>query len=548
MAGFGMQLNAKIAQHQKLSPQMQFRQKILAMGNLELTQQIHQALETNPAIEEVVKTSEVKEKKSKTNELPDSLLWTKDASFDTEKSDKYLAFLEAQPDTQETLQHHLLSQLAELQLSQEETDLCTKIIGNLDGKGFNILAPVSLLKKKETPDFPSENHTLLETCLDIVQQMDPIGCATDSQLDSLLVQARIKVKEQGISQDLALFILEGRLSLIEGLKIPSIKSQLLHLAKNGVPVPQPINENTIEKAIQFIKTLDPIPGRQYGDDPGLYIYPDVIIKKLSVQEPSDEGGGNKLLPTAHKDNFQDKASSLLISLTTGLFPQCTISQEFQKELKTTTDKKTKEFLSSSVNEARELLAAIEFRENTLSALAHVLAEVQKDFFFKGPRYLHPLKMKEVAEIMGVHESTISRLANSKYIKCDWGLFEIKYFFSNSVSGNLTEKSNTISHSKDSQGAASHNTDSVSDAGHTSSGLESSQQLPVSESISRSQESIKFELAHIIQQQRLEKPDSKPLSDQKLADLLYEKTGIKIARRTVAKYRNSLNIESSYTRK
>ena len=157
-------------------------------------------------------------------------------------------------------------------------------------------------------------------------------------------------------------------------------------------------------------------------------------------------------------------------------------------------------------------------------------------------------MKEVAEIMGVHESTISRLANSKYIKCDWGLFEIKYFFSNSVSGNLTEKSNTISHSKDSQGAASHNTDSVSDAGHTSSGLESSQQLPVSESISRSQESIKFELAHIIQQQRLEKPDSKPLSDQKLADLLYEKTGIKIARRTVAKYRNSLNIESSYTRK
>ena len=264
---------------------------------------------------------------------------TKDTSFDTEKSDKYLAFLEAQPDTQETLQHHLLSQLAELQLSQEETDLCTKIIGNLDGKGFNILAPVSLLKKKETPDFPSENHTLLETCLDIVQQMDPIGCATDSQLDSLLVQARIKVKEQGISQDLALFILEGRLSLIEGLKIPSIKSQLLHLAKNGVPVPQPINENTIEKAIQFIKTLDPIPGRQYGDDPGLYIYPDVIIKKLSVQEPSDEGGENKLLPTEHKDNFQDKASSLLISLTTGLFPQCTISQEFQKELKTTTDKK-----------------------------------------------------------------------------------------------------------------------------------------------------------------------------------------------------------------
>lgn len=572
MAGFGMQFNTKIAQHQKLSPQMQFRQKILTMGNLELYQQINEALETNPAMEEVVKTSEVKKESGAVSELPDSLLWTKSSSFDAEKSDKYLAFLEAQPNTQETLQQHLLNQLTVMKLSREEEELCTKIIGNLDGKGFNILAPVSFLKEQNAPD----SQILLETCLNIVQQMDPVGCATDSQLDTLLVQARIKVKEMGIPQDLALFILDGRLSLIEGLKIPAIKSQLLNLIKSGIPVPQPVTEDTIAKAIRFIQTLDPIPGRQYGDDPALYIYPDIIIKKLSLQENSAEAELTNLKTAPTKEDFRDKAGSLLVSLTTGLYPRFTVSEDFQKEIKNTTDKKTKEFLSSSVNQAKELQAAIQFREENIGALARILAEIQKDFFFNGPRYLRPLKMKEVAEILGVHESTVSRLANNKYLKCDWGLFEIKYFFSNSVSGSFTEKTGRPSNRKDVQKGASLNSEATTASDYTSFAADSPDTVPAFKSGSdslpdsvsdrvpkripelvpkripgpepRSQESIKFELAQIIQRRRVEQPDSKPLSDQKLADLLYEQTGIKIARRTVAKYRHSLNIESSYTRK
>ena len=128
--------------------------------------------------------------------------------------------------------------------------------------------------------------------------------------------------------------------------------------------------------------------------------------------------------------------------------------------------------------------------------------LQKDFFEKGPRYLKPLRQKDVAAIINVHEATISRMANEKYLRCSQGLFKLSFFFTNAVGQNLPE-----------------------------------------EDIPASKQGVMAELKKILEEH---KDDKKPLSDQKIADILLER-GVKIARRTVAKYRSQLNIDSSYSR-
>ena len=153
-------------------------------------------------------------------------------------------------------------------------------------------------------------------------------------------------------------------------------------------------------------------------------------------------------------------------------------------------------IKKAVNDAKNFLNAVEQRNSTLLKVSVEIVKYQKDFFEKGSLYLKPLRLKDIANKIGVHETTVSRISNGKYLQCEWGLFELKYFFSNSVNEN-----------NDSQ----------------------------------SKESIKQELLQI-----LKSSGEKKLSDQKLSEKLAEK-GINIARRTVAKYRKELNFDSSYDR-
>ena len=146
------------------------------------------------------------------------------------------------------------------------------------------------------------------------------------------------------------------------------------------------------------------------------------------------------------------------------------------------------------------------RENTLIKVVSAIVHEQREFFAKGPYYLVPLRMKDIAEKVELSESTISRLAKGKYLQCEWGIFEIRYFFSSRVNTNESSSNST----------------------------------------ERSKESVKQELKQIIVQHMTENPTAKPLSDQKLSDLLAQR-GVQIARRTVAKYRAELKIESSFER-
>ncbi|MCK5672657.1 MAG: RNA polymerase sigma-54 factor, partial [Spirochaetales bacterium] len=178
----------------------------------------------------------------------------------------------------------------------------------------------------------------------------------------------------------------------------------------------------------------------------------------------------------------------------GISPFFAETQNIQQE------KETKQYISNSIRDARWFINSIQLRNKTLLKIATVIVEFQRNFFIKGPKYLQPLTLKNVAEEVQVHETTVSRISNAKYMQTEWGIFPIKYFFTNSISG----------------------------SGSTGSRF--------------SKEGVKAVLKEILEENTLKKQ----LSDQKISDLL-KLQGIKIARRTVAKYRSELFIDSSFER-
>ena len=173
--------------------------------------------------------------------------------------------------------------------------------------------------------------------------------------------------------------------------------------------------------------------------------------------------------------------------------------------------KNKKTVKMQLKDAQIFLDTLNFREQVLLNAFRKLAEIQKDFFLNGPGHLAPLTQREFAKMINVHESTVSRIAESKFLRCEWGTFPIKYFFTKALASTKTKNE------------------------------ENEETKSVAENIST--DSVKIEIEKLLKTQ---KPGEKKLSDQKIADILAEK-GIKIARRTVSKYRTQLNIASSYER-
>ena len=486
--GFGIKQEQKQTQVQIMSQRQIQSLEILSMGSDELRERIYSEAERNPALEIVrdMRAESNIESSLDTFVNPKtdhSAEYTSDyehyataSSYAIEASDKFNAAIEATPDERETLQDHFLSELNLLNLPDEKTkEYCTLIIGNLDSKGHHILAPESLSK-----DFTSEEgHKKLATCLDIIRGIEPIGCAVKDVWESLLVQAKIK----GGYNHALYFLLDGHADMLNPPQSAKVLKKIAFYRDNvrklfGLPESQEAilkqtelyTEKDIDEAISFIKTLDPNPASQFSSSPSAYIEPDVKVEKAI----SEEG----------EEYFK-------ITLSTGSLPEVAVTKDFN-----TAD--GGKFAKNTIKEAKSFLNEIAFRESTLLSAVNEIVKAQKDFFDKGPRYLSPLTQKNIADIIGVHEATISRMASKKYLQCEWGLFELGYFFTNAVGG---------------------------------------------ENTNNSQEGVKVEIASILKEHE---NDKKPLSDQKIADILAER-GIKIARRTVAKYRAALNINSSYTR-
>lgn len=470
MSGFSMSTSMRMSQQQKLSPQMIQSINILALPVDELRERIEEEVDKNPALEII-----------------------KDATYVSGMDgDSHQAFLENAPNPGQTLQEHLLSQLAEVKLSIEKRYLAELVIQNLDDKGYfieppeTLLSPI-LLQNSSSLDERMSNEDLSELIF-LIQGFEPIGICCSGLQESLLIQA----KHRSDVPELALIILEKYFELLE---TPRPALVLRKLIDSGVTLSSEQYENSfaptleqVEDAINFIKTLDPFPAREFATSKTVsYVVPDVVVRSSTEDEKIDGKG------------------PFVVEMVKGTIPEIALSEDFQSM--GMVSKEAKKFVSESVKNADWFINAVKQRKITVYKVASAIVKHQSTFFEKGPRFLAPLKMKDIADEINVHEATVSRIVNGKFLRCSFGFFELRYFFTNAISSNSdSNKSENTSHSK---------------------------------------QSVKQEILKIVTDHEAS-GSKKNLSDQKIVDKLAEK-GITVARRTVAKYRSELNILSSFDR-
>lgn len=445
-------LNLNLKTEQTLSPQMLQSLALLPMPILELKTYIQQEIESNPALE--IPDNEF-ESSGTDSEVSDSEEDDySDGSYDTEASDRKQQALENSSIVKETLTEHLLKQLGEQNTDSVCREIGELLIGNLDANGFFIVPLKTLFENKNYPE------ELISKTVSLVQTFDPYGICVSDFRESLVVQAKCSAMA---AEDLEIF--------------RAIVFEHLENLKNGkfseVAVKLHISKEDLDTFFSILKSFTPYPGRAYSSDNETYIEPEFSVKNVN---------GN-----------------LVLEMNDGSLPSLDISEEFSSLAKTAKGPEAKEaatYVNDCVKRARTLISQIELRKKTMEKTAKALVQEQKDFFLNGPSFLRTLTLKDIADEVGVHETTISRLSQSKYVDTDFGILPMKYFFSQGVS------------SSDGEEAVSRN-------------------------------AVKDMIANIIKEKG-------SISDQKISDILLEQN-IKCARRTVSKYRKELNIDSSFSR-
>ncbi len=456
----GLSLSLSQKQQLKLSPQLLQSFELMALPLAELQQKIKAEIETNPALEipsgreasfEVF-AEKTKDTESISDSYSDSSSYGSDRSgYDTEASDRRQNFMENALSAEETLQEHLLSQLGCEALSEQEYEVGMLLITNLDANGFHVQEPLDLLKK--------EQKHLLYPMLQRLHRFDPPGIGVRDWRESLMLQARIKGME---GDELASFslLVNDNLELMRANKQAQVAKNLN------------IEMEELEELYSFLKTLTPYPGQGFASGPELYVIPDISIRKVDGE--------------------------LLLRMNSSSLPDLKINSDFEAfSMEKEMPKETQLYIQDQLKRANSLMFQVRLRNQTLYKVGQVLAEKQKEFFLSGPQFIRPLTQKSVADQIGVHETTVSRISTAKWIDTDWGIIPIKRLFSSAVG----------------------------DEGEQVS---------------------KHAAKEILQQILEEHQGKKALSDQKLSDLLKER-GISVARRTVAKYRNELNIDPSFIR-
>ncbi|HHT80924.1 MAG TPA: RNA polymerase factor sigma-54 [Spirochaetales bacterium] len=456
----GLSLSLSQKQQLKLSPQLLQSFELMALPLAELQQKIKAEIETNPALEipsgreasfEVF-AEKTKDTERISDSYSDSSSYGSDRSgYDTEASDRRQNFMENALRAEETLQEHLLSQLGCEALSEQEYEVGMLLITNLDANGFHVQEPLDLLKK--------EQKHLLYPMLQRLHRFDPPGIGVRDWRESLMLQARIKGME---GDELASFslLVNDNLELMRANKQAQVAKNLN------------IEMEELEELYSFLKTLTPYPGQGFASGPELYVIPDISIRKVDGE--------------------------LLLRMNSSSLPDLKINSDFEAfSMEKEMPKETQLYIQDQLKRANSLMFQVRLRNQTLYKVGQVLAEKQKEFFLSGPQFIRPLTQKSVADQIGVHETTVSRISTAKWIDTDWGIIPIKRLFSSAVG----------------------------DEGEQVS---------------------KHAAKEILQQILEEHQGKKALSDQKLSDLLKER-GISVARRTVAKYRNELNIDPSFIR-
>ncbi|MCR4741889.1 MAG: hypothetical protein K5866_03340 [Treponema sp.] len=454
----------------------------LSMDSMDLREEIFKAVNENPALEIV--SDPLKSKKSAEN-------YSKKSSI---SADAYQAALESKEDNRETLQHHLMSQVNMIKLSPDEKNLCERLIYNLDKYGFygSRVSPESLLDRSR----PLQNKKMLDYCIDLIQNMDPIGVCCKNAEESLFVQAKIL----GKASDLSLFLLDGNLEFLNPPNAESVLKKLENFkrdyhnkafAKEILLDRIELSLEEVEKSIHYITSLNPFPAGQYDHDSSQIDFekPDVIltVERVDGLLHQDDFSTGKI--------FCDNHTYFQVKYASGFLPEVRLVEGINID-------------KNLLADAKAFLGNLEYRKSTMVLQGCQIVHEQKEFFEKGPGHLKALTRRKVAAALGINESTVSRMSakkNSKYIQTDWGLFPASYFYL--------------------------------------SGVESKGNSDSDEKISA--DVIKAKIIEILEKFKAENPN-KMISDSKLCQLLNDQ-GIKIARRTVTKYRQQAGIKNSYER-
>lgn len=426
-------------------------QKQVQSQKLVLTQQLQQSLQVlHFSIEELNQFIQAKS-------LENPLIELKEANYGTNYSKpknangQEMDSLIQIPDRKVSLFEHLIQQI---HLNYRDTYLRTLVLFLVEYIDLNGYLKITL---EEVQQKTGAEYIQLLDALTLIQRLDPAGIGARNLQECLMLQT----ERDQLAPNLAYLVLEEYFEAFAERKWEKIAKALdCKLAD-------------IQQIFDYVQTLTPTPGASYGSTEGLYIIPDLSVKIV-------EG---KLVATNNRQGV----------------PELKFHQQYFERLKQNEDKEVDHYLNQKLQEFENLQKAIVQRGDTVLAVGKYLIEHQQAFFFDENRPLQPLTMREVADDLQIHESTVSRAVNGKYLECEFGIFELKQFFVQKLStSNGEEIANT---------------------------------------------SIKEQLKQFIEQE----DKRKPLSDQKIVEL-FEKIGVEISRRTVTKYRDALHIPSSAKRK
>ncbi len=458
-----LKLQAKLSQQLALTPQLQLSIKILQMNHLELKESIEMETQVNPLLE--IKDNTSKESKDENFDFDRFFEGYTKISEDFAAKDKFSFRKVADDEDDETnfenyvykkpdLYSHLLWQLHLENITKNDVMIGEEIIGNIDPDGY-LRVDINEIAEKINIS-PSE----VERVLKIIQHFDPIGIGARNLKECLLIQLEVYQSPLPFVKD----IVENHL---EDLSRKNFKK----IAKDLNITPQ-----DVENAFNYINSLNPKPGRGYefSSYETQMIEPDVFVVK--------EDGEYKVF------------------LNYDGMPSLRINKKYEMLLKNKDlDAEAKNFIKDKIKAAYWFIKSVHQRGNTVERVAKAIVERQKDFFEKGVSFMKPMTLRDLAEELELHESTISRVTSNKFMLTPVGLFEMKYFFGTAIRKIGSEDVSSIT--------------------------------------------VKELIKEIIEGEN----SNSPYSDQEISDILKSK-GYNIARRTVTKYRESMNILSSGLRK
>ena len=473
MAGQGMQQTQNLSLQHVLSPQLQQSLLILQAPLLELRNLVQQEMEVNPVLEELateIGSDEGEEPKSESekadenfkeefdqlvkldDEWRDYMAQSGSYSARSRDEDEKRQFFLDSIATQETLQQHLMGQLNQAALNADDRKTAEVIIGNIDDSGFLQSSPEEMSLNTGLP------QEQFERMITLIQSFYPPGVGSRDLRECLMIQ----LKRDGKEKSLEYTIISDHMEELGKRRFPEIARRLNRSVEE------------VQKCANNIAQLDPRPGQIFAESPQNYVLPDVTVEKIDGE-------------------YQ-------IILNGEQIPHLRISNTYKDIMSQDGNgSEVKDYIRDKIRSGKFLIKSIHQRQQTISNIAHQIVARQRDFFDHGTAHLKPMTMLQVAEVVGVHETTVSRAISGKYMSTPQGVYEMKYFF---TPGYQTTSGEAVSNT-----------------------------------------SVKEAILDLVKGES----GSSPLSDKEMVEILGER-GIPIARRTVAKYRTEANILPSNMRR